>query len=67
MPRLTRRQALKLGAATAALGALRPGRVLAAPRAASFSLDLPSPARAAAAAAGWHTTRVFARARGAST
>jgi N-acetylmuramoyl-L-alanine amidase len=57
--RLTRRQAVKLGAATAALGALRPGRVAAAPRAESFSLDLPSPAAATAAAAGWHTTRVF--------
>ena len=59
MPRLTRRQAVKLGAATAALAALRPGRVAAAPRAESFSLDLPSPAGAGAAAAGWHTTPVF--------
>ena len=60
--RLTRRQAVKLGAAAAALGALRPGRAPAAPLAAeSFSLDLPSPA--GAAAAGWHTTRVFAAPR----
>jgi hypothetical protein len=57
--RLTRRQAVKLGAATAALGALRPGRVAAAPRAQSFSLDLPSPTGATAAGSGWHTTRVF--------
>jgi hypothetical protein len=59
VPRLTRRQALKLGAAAAALGALRPGRAAAAPRAESFSLDLPSPTGATAAGAGWHTTRVF--------
>jgi hypothetical protein len=59
VPRLTRRQAVKLGAATAALGALRPGSVAAAPRAESFSLDLPSPAGAIAAGSGWHTTRVF--------
>jgi len=56
---LTRRQALKLGAATAALGAVRPARVAAAPRAESFSLHLPSPAGATAAAAGWHTTPVY--------
>ena len=36
-----------------------PTASLAAPRAASFSLDLPSPALAAAAAAGWHTTGVL--------
>jgi N-acetylmuramoyl-L-alanine amidase len=59
VPRLTRRQALKLGAATAALGAVRPGRAAAALRAESFSLDLSSPGVAAAAGAGWHTTRVF--------
>ena len=59
MARLTRRQAVKLGAATAALGALRPGRVAAAPRAESFSLDLSLPTGATAAAAGWQTTRVF--------
>jgi hypothetical protein len=47
---------VKLGAAAAALGALRPGRAAAAPRAESFSLDLPSPT---GAGAGWHTTRVF--------
>ena len=50
---------MKLGAATAALGALRPGRVAAAPRAQSFSLDLPCPSGATAAGSGWHTTRVF--------
>ena len=50
---------MKLGAAAAALGALRPGAVAAAPRAQSFSLALPFPADAAAAGAGWHTTRVF--------
>ena len=39
--RLTRRQALKLGAATAALGALRPSFAAAAPpRAEAFTLDL---------------------------
>jgi hypothetical protein len=59
VPRLTRRQAVKLGAATAALGALRPGSVAAAPRADSFSLDLPSPSGATAASSGWRTTRVF--------
>jgi hypothetical protein len=50
---------VKLGAAAAALGALRPGRAAAAPRAESFSLELPSPTGATIAAAGWHTTRVF--------
>jgi len=59
VPRLTRRQAVKLGAAAAALGALRPGSVAAAPRAESFSLDLPSPGGATAAGAGWRTTRVY--------
>ena len=59
MASLTRRQALKLGAATAALGAVRPARVAAAPRAESFSLHLPSPAGATAAAARWHTTPVY--------
>src|SRR5919108_1151029 len=59
MRHVTRRQAVKLGAAAAALGALRPGSVAAAPRAGSFSLDPPSPAGAAAAGAGWHTTRVY--------
>ncbi|HKH16363.1 MAG TPA: N-acetylmuramoyl-L-alanine amidase [Solirubrobacteraceae bacterium] len=59
MPALTRRQAIALGAATAAFGALRPGRVAAAARAESFSLDLPSPAGARSAGAGWHETRVF--------
>jgi hypothetical protein len=59
VPSLTRRQALKLGAAAAALGAVRPGRAAAAPRAESFTLDLHSPRKAAAAGAGWHTTRVF--------
>ena len=50
---------MKLGAAAAALGALRPGSVAAAPRVESFSLDLPSPSGATAAGAGWRTTRVF--------
>ena len=63
MPRhsLTRRQALKLGAAAAALGAAGPTRALAAPQAESFSLDLPI--GAASAATGWHTTRVYAAPR----
>jgi len=56
--RLTRRQALKLGAAAAALGSLRPGSALAAPRAQAFVLELEEPA-AAAAAAGWRTTRIY--------
>ena len=50
---------MKLGAATAALGALRPGSVVATPRAESFSLDLPLPTGATAASAGWQTTRVY--------
>ncbi len=57
--RLTRRQALKLGAATAALGGLRPTLAGAAPaRAEAFTLDLPATG-ATASAAGWRTTRVF--------
>jgi hypothetical protein len=57
--RLTRRQALKLGAATAALGALRPAPgALAAPRPEAFTLDLGA-AGASAAGAGWRTTRVY--------
>jgi N-acetylmuramoyl-L-alanine amidase len=57
--RLTRRQALKLGAATAALGALRPAPgALAAPRPEAFTLDLGS-AGAGAAGAGWRTTRIY--------
>jgi N-acetylmuramoyl-L-alanine amidase len=63
VPGLTRRQAVKLGAATAALGALRPGSVAAAPRVESFSLDLPSPSGATAAGAGWRTTPVYAAPR----
>src|SRR5689334_792846 len=57
--RLTRRQALKLGAATAALGSLRfsPG-ALAAPRPEAFTLDLGGEG-ATAAGAGWRTTRVY--------
>ena len=55
---LTRRQALKLGAATAALGAVNPTRALAAPRAESFALDLPEPA--VSAASEWRTTPVYA-------
>jgi hypothetical protein len=58
--RLTRRQALKLGAATAALGALRPSpSALAAPRAEAFTLDLATPGTAAAAGTGWRTTSVY--------
>ena len=42
LSRLTRRQALKLGAAAAALGSLKPGSsALAAPRAEAFTLALP--------------------------
>ena len=67
VPRLTRRQAMKLGAAAAALGALRPGRVAAAPRAQSFSLDLPSPAGAAAAGGGLAHDARLRRRRAAST
>ena len=56
--RLTRRQALKLGAATAALGSLRPTfSAAASPRAEAFTLALPS--ADGATAAGWRTTRVF--------
>jgi N-acetylmuramoyl-L-alanine amidase len=55
--RLTRRQALKAGAAAAALGALRPSpSALAAPRPEAFTLALPSPP---AAAAGWRTSPVY--------
>ena len=58
--RLTRRQALKLGAATAALGALRPApSALALPKPEAFTLDLAAPGTAGAAAAGWRTTRVY--------
>ena len=58
--RLTRRQALKLGAAaTAALGVATPGAALARKRhPASFSLALDT-RDAAAASAGWRTTGVF--------
>ena len=57
--RLTRRQALKLGAAATALGGLRPTLAAAAPaRAEAFTLDLPTPG-ATAAAAGWRTTPVY--------
>ena len=59
---LTRRQALKLGAAGAALGALNPTRAAASPSPAAFSLDL-SAAAAVAAGTGWHTTRIFAAPR----
>jgi hypothetical protein len=59
VPRVTRRQALELGASAAALAALEPGRALAASTAGSFSLALPSPAGAFAAAGGWQTTPVF--------
>jgi hypothetical protein len=58
--RLTRRQALKLGAATAAIGALRPApSALAAPQAEAFTLDLAAPGTAAAAGSGWRTTPVY--------
>jgi hypothetical protein len=57
--RLTRRQALKLGAATAALGALRPSpSALAAPRAEAFSLAIDAPLAGAAATNGWRTTPI---------
>ena len=57
--RLTRRQALKLGAAAAALGSLKPGTsALAAPRAEAFTLALPEHG-ATAAGAGWRTTEVY--------
>jgi hypothetical protein len=57
--RLTRRQTLKLGAATAAVGALRPvPGALAAPPLDAFTLDLGATG-AAAAGAGWRTTRVY--------
>ena len=57
--RLTRRQALKLGAAAAALGTLKPGAsALGAPRPEAFTLALDEHG-ATAAAAGWRTTRIF--------
>jgi hypothetical protein len=56
--RLTRRQALKLGAAAAALGALRPADAVAARAPQAFALDLDG-GDAAAAAAGWRTTRIY--------
>ena len=63
MPRhpLTRRQALKLGAAaTAALGTVRPGAALAHGRQpVSFTVALDAPA-AVAAGAGWRTSGVIA-------
>jgi hypothetical protein len=50
---------LKLGAATAALGTLRPAPgALAAPRPEAFTLDLGGTG-ASAAGAGWRTTRVY--------
>jgi hypothetical protein len=60
--RLTRREAIGLGAAAAAaLGSLRPGAALAAPIATSFELplDLTTDGAAGAAAVGRHLTRVF--------
>jgi hypothetical protein len=58
---LTRRQALKLGAAAAALaGAARPGAALGRERkATSFTLPLAAGAGAVAAGAGWRTTGVI--------
>ena len=59
LSRLTRRQALKLGAAAAALGSLKPGSsALAAPRAEAFTLALPEHG-ATAAGGGWRTTRIY--------
>ncbi len=59
LSRLTRRQALKLGAAAAALGSLKPGTsALAAPRAEAFTLALPEHG-ATAAGTGWRTTRIY--------
>jgi N-acetylmuramoyl-L-alanine amidase len=55
--RLTRRQAIALGAAGAALGAVRPGSALARRRVRSFTLPLHAPS--GATAAGWHTTGVL--------
>ena len=64
LSRLTRRQALKLGAAAAALGSLKPGTsALAAPRAEAFTLALPEHG-ATAAGAGWRTTRSTTRRAG---
>jgi hypothetical protein len=59
-PEITRRQALGLGAAAVALGALRPSGALAA-RPALFELDLAAEggAAGAATAAGWRTTGVL--------
>ena len=57
---LTRRQALKLGAAAAALGAARPGGALGRGRQpVSFTLALDAPV-AAAAGAGWRTSSLIA-------
>jgi hypothetical protein len=58
-PRLTRRQAVRLGAGAAALGALRlPSPAFAADQPALFELALDAP-RAHAASAGWRTTEVL--------
>ncbi len=59
-PRLTRRQALRLGAGAAALGALRPSPALAASSPALFELPLEDSA-AHAAGALWRTTDGAAR------
>src|SRR5687768_4890747 len=53
-PDLTRRQALGLGAAAVAVGALRPSGALAARPASLFELDL-ADAEGVATAAGWRT------------
>ena len=59
-PRLTRRQAVRLGAGAAALGALRlPSPAFAATQPALFELALQSTAGAHAASAGWRTTKVL--------
>jgi hypothetical protein len=56
--RLTRRQALKLGLAGVALGAVRPAQAAASGQTESFSMAL-DPMGAVVAAAGRQTTRVF--------
>ena len=63
--RLTRRQALKVGAATAALGSLKPGAdALATPRLDAFTLPLGGDAATAAAAGErWRTTGAIAAPR----
>src|SRR5688500_15089298 len=60
VPSLTRRQALKAGALAAAATSLRPAvPALAARPEALFEMSLDGAVGARAAAASWHTTRVF--------